>query len=226
MHAGWAVPITVHALRRDGFNGSIEISLKDAPAGFTLNGGWIPAGKDSVRMTLTAPEQPSDSPVILQMEGHTVIDGNSIIRSAIPAEEMMQAFAYWHLVPAETLMADVMENKARIHFMVLGGNGPLDIPAGGAAQVRIQLSAPPRMQSVPLVLQLSEPPKGMSLDNVRIDTGNVMTFTLKADAKEINPGFADNLIVEVFINAVKIQKLTSIGILPAIPFEIVQGRNH
>ena len=34
VRAGAAVPITVHALRRDGFNGPIDLELKDAPAGF------------------------------------------------------------------------------------------------------------------------------------------------------------------------------------------------
>ena len=53
--AGTAVPITVHALRRDGFDGPIDLELKDAPAGFSLSGAKIPAGQAKVRLTLTVP---------------------------------------------------------------------------------------------------------------------------------------------------------------------------
>ena len=34
VRAGAAVPVTVYALRRDGFAGDIALKLKDAPAGF------------------------------------------------------------------------------------------------------------------------------------------------------------------------------------------------
>ena len=42
---GTIVPITVYALRRDGFDGEIALALKDAPPGFTLSGGRVPAGR-------------------------------------------------------------------------------------------------------------------------------------------------------------------------------------
>ncbi len=44
--AGTTVPITVHAVRRDGFAGDIAIGLKDAPGGVALSGGVVPAGVD------------------------------------------------------------------------------------------------------------------------------------------------------------------------------------
>ena len=39
VRAGASVPITVYALRKDGFSGEIALALKDAPKGFTLSGG-------------------------------------------------------------------------------------------------------------------------------------------------------------------------------------------
>ena len=67
--AGAAVPITVHALRRDGFNGPIDLELKDAPAGFSLSAAKIPAGAAKVRLTLTVPLDPGRAPTALRMEG-------------------------------------------------------------------------------------------------------------------------------------------------------------
>ena len=73
--AGTSVPITVHAVRRDGFSGDIAIALKDAPGGFALSGATVPAGVSSVRMTLTiAPNAAKDTSAIA-VEGRATIQG-------------------------------------------------------------------------------------------------------------------------------------------------------
>ena len=64
VRGGMSVPFTVYALRRDGFSNEITLALKDAPAGFTLSGGTVPANQDQVRLTLTAP--PTLAPGVLQ----------------------------------------------------------------------------------------------------------------------------------------------------------------
>src|SRR5262249_36783960 len=53
--SGATIPVGVYAIRRDGFSGEISVKLKDAPPGFSLEGATIPAGQDSVRLTLTLP---------------------------------------------------------------------------------------------------------------------------------------------------------------------------
>ena len=106
--AGTAVPITVHALRRDGFNGPIDLELKDAPAGFSLSGAKIPAGQAKVRLTLTVPLEPGRAPTALHMEGRATIAGSEVRRPAVPADDMMQAFFYHHLVPAQEWMVDII----------------------------------------------------------------------------------------------------------------------
>ena len=94
-------PITVHALRREGFNEDILLSLDGAPPGFALNGAWVPGGQDKVRLTLTVPPTPTKSPVSLQLVGSSRGRGPKLTRAATPAEEMMQAFLWQHLVPAK-----------------------------------------------------------------------------------------------------------------------------
>ena len=44
LRAGMSAPVTVFALRRDGFTNAIDLELKDAPAGFSLSGARIAAG--------------------------------------------------------------------------------------------------------------------------------------------------------------------------------------
>ena len=42
----------------------------------------------------------SGEPVRVCLEGRAMIDGKEVVRQAVPAEEMTQAFFYKHLVPA------------------------------------------------------------------------------------------------------------------------------
>ncbi|MDT8303332.1 MAG: hypothetical protein RQ760_17775, partial [Sedimentisphaerales bacterium] len=88
MPAGGIVPISVYALRKDGFDGEIEVVLKDASAGFKLNGGLIPAGRDSVRMTLTAPANTPGRPVAVQLEGRVRIGGRTVSHPVFGADDV------------------------------------------------------------------------------------------------------------------------------------------
>ncbi len=110
--AGATVPITVYALRKDGFSGEITLSLKDAPSGFALSGGRVPPDKDEAKLSLKAPPASIKEPVSLSIEGRAVIEGREVVRPAVPADDMMQAFFYRHLVPAKDLKVTVMGRAA------------------------------------------------------------------------------------------------------------------
>ena len=229
--AGRVVPICVYALRHDGFDGDIDIALKDAPAGLTLNGGHIPGGRDSVRMTLAARGKPLEQPLVVQLEGRAQVGGETVTRPAVPAEDMMQAFAYRHLAPSQELMLAVTGGRQGAARVELTGETPVRIPLGGTAQVRIKTPKNPKVQDVQLAL--SEPPKGVTLQDVTASADEV-AFTLKAEGDTIKPGYADNLIVEAFVEPpVQLQsdkpakqkqqkQRNSLGLLPAIPFVVVQ----
>jgi len=110
--AGASVPITVYALRKDGFSGEIALSLKDAPSGFALSGGRVPADKDEAKLSLKAPPTSIKEPISLCLEGRAEIQGRQIVRPAVPADDMMQAFFYRHLVPAKDLKVAVIGRAA------------------------------------------------------------------------------------------------------------------
>ena len=46
VRGGASVPLTVYALRKDGFSGPISLNLKDAPKGFSLTNARIPEKQD------------------------------------------------------------------------------------------------------------------------------------------------------------------------------------
>jgi hypothetical protein len=101
--SGAAVPVTVYALRKDGFTNEIKIVLKDAPSGFALRDGVIPGGQEQAKLTLTVPVFTRGDLVDLSFRGLAEIDGKPVIRDAVPADDLMQAFIYRHLVPAQEL---------------------------------------------------------------------------------------------------------------------------
>ncbi len=104
---GASARLTVHVLRIDGFDGPVSLRLKDAPEGFDLRGGPVPGGEEKIDVSIAVPYNHTGDPVELRVEGTAEIDGKTVAVEAVPAEDMMQAFAYRHLVPADRLLVDV-----------------------------------------------------------------------------------------------------------------------
>ena len=227
MQAGGIVPISVYALRKDGFDGDIEVVLKDASTGFKLNGGRIPAGRDSVRMTLTAPANTPGRPVALQLEGRVRIGGQMVSRPVLGADDVMQAFLYRHLVPAKEFIVLVQKAKWRAPPIEIVGGSPVRIPAGGSAEVRIKTRRGSALKE--MKLELLKPPEGLTIDNVSV-LADGLTFQLKAEKDVLQSGFADNLIIEAFREyrpkqkdgkLSKEKRRYSMGVFPAIPIKVV-----
>jgi hypothetical protein len=217
---GLTVPIAVHALRKDGFSGDIALALKGAPKGFTLIGGLLPAGRDEVRLTLTVPPQPQPEPLSLILEGRATIQGREVARLAVPADDMMQAFAYRHLVPASDLKVAVRRGAMLRTPIQVTSREPLEIPAGGIA--RFQVRVPPVLTKIQF--ELSDPPEGIELRQVGTE------LVLQCDAAKAKPGLKGNLIVNISAERVAQpangspqanRQRVSLGTLPAVPFEIV-----
>jgi len=228
MRAGGTAAVWVHALRKDGFDGEIDVLLKDAPAGFELCGGRIPAGRDRIRVTLTLPPEAPAEPVALQLEGRASIGGQTINRPAVAADDVMQAYLYRHLVPAQDFLVFIQKSRWGVPPVELAGSSPVRIPTGGSAQVRIKTTGRANFKGVQL--QLNEPPEGLTMHDVTV-VPNGLTFQLKADENVMPNGFSDNLIIEAFRESAPKKKdgktanqksRYSMGVFPAIPFEIVQ----
>ncbi len=228
MRAGGIIPFCVHALRKDGFNDRIKVVLEDAPAGFEINGGWIPAGSDTVRMTLTAPPKPSSQPVALYLRGLARIDGQMVSRPAVASEDMMQAFLYRHLVPSQKLMVSAKQVRWPTPRVELVVRSPVRLPVDGSAQVRVKTRK--RRVLKEIQLELDHPPDGVTLHDVAVVPGG-LAFRLKADKDTVKDSLTDNLIVEAYREvtpknkrgkAAKKKNRVSMGFFPAIPIEIVK----
>jgi len=216
VRAGASAALTVYALRQDGFSGPIALALKDAPAGFSLAAAEVPANQDQVKITLTAPPTPTTEPLTVRIEGCA----NGIVRTAVPAENMTQAFAYRHLVLAQELKVAVWGRAApRAPAKILSAT-PVKIPAGGTARIEVSVSVPPMAGKIGFALD--DAPDGIVLKEF-----TAKTLVIEADAAKIKPGLTGNLIVEAFIQRSETdvpenKRRVPLGALPAIPFEIVK----
>ena len=234
--SGMTVPITVYALRKDGYSGEIALGLKGVPRSFALGGGDIPAGQDKIRLTLTVSRIPRSEPINMRLIGSAVIGGRKIFRQAVPAEDMMQAFLYRHLVPARDWVVTITgSRRSKINFTVLAEE-PVKLIPGRTAQVRI--AAPHGLLDRKLQLKLSEPPKGVTIKKILPDQrGLLVEFSV--DSEEAKPGEKGNLIAIGSVEVTStywssssrerkrgekpkiIRRRISLGALPAIPFELL-----
>jgi hypothetical protein len=225
-YQGRVVPISVHALRKDGYEGKIDVVLKNAPAGFKLDGGGIPAGRDSVRLTLTVPAKATVGPVDLQLEGRIRVGGKVISRTAVPADDVMQAFLYRHLVPAEEFVVLVQKARWGAPPVEPLGGSPVRIPAGGSARVTLKTRKSQVLKQLKLVL--NKPPEGLTLHGVKV-VPEGLSFQIKADKDTVKSGFADNLIIEAVreyrpkdkSGKLLAKRRSSMGFLRAISIEVV-----
>ncbi len=218
---GTTVPVTVHALRKDGFAGEINLFLTYRPVGFALAGAKIPANQNEVRMTVQVPPTPRPRAVQLEVEGRATIAGKLVSHPATPAEDMMQAFAYHHLVPADHLLVAVSKGaRARFPARLLHTQ-PIKIRPGGTAIVRFAI--PRGAASDKLQVILNEPPEGISLRR-SVFEGDSAILELRADSEKVKPGLRTNVIAEVYPRSEKGGKPSRfpLGTFPAIPVEVIR----
>ena len=228
LRAGSTLPVTVYALREDDFDGEISLALKNAPKGFSLGGAWMPPGQDAVRVTLTAPPNPLSEPVQLVLEGSAVIDGRPVHRQAVPAQDMMQAFFYRHLVPSHDWQVSVRGRARSLAGVRHLGASPVTLHPG--AVTRVALAAPRGILGENISLELLDPPTGVTLKNVAPARGGV-TLVLDARAGAAVPGAKGNLIINTFTErtdrpkapgAKTAARRVALGTLPAIPYQIAE----
>lgn len=231
---GSSAAVCVHVLRKDGFDGPIRVELDSGKSNFTLSGSTIPAGCNKMMMTVSAPgnKKAGSGPVKLNFTGHARANGRNITRTAVPADDTMQAFLYRHLVPADEMLAVVMETPRPVPQLRLASeNGKaVKLTAGKTAAVHFKTKFPRAFQDVKLTL--CDPPAGVELKDYEI-TPNGLMLVLSASENGLTQPQTQNLIIQAEkpnprsrknANGSK-RKLKDIplGTLPAIPIELAMN---
>jgi len=154
---------------------------------------------------------------------------------------MMQAFLWRFLVPRQELLVAVTGSRPvptvwrpLVPGVRLASAAPVRIPLGGTAQVQIEapeaLPDPGRTALSSVQFRLSNQPRGVTLQEVTVGNTGV-ALTLKADSNTALTGDAANVIVEASAEppagsggdqSTQRRSRVSLGVLPAIPYEVVQ----
>jgi hypothetical protein len=163
------------------------------------------------------------------LEGRATIAGRVVVRPGVPADEMMQAFAYQHLVPAKEWKISVSDRFIAPSAATILDATPVQIPVGGTARIRI--ATPSAAYVDRFNFELNEPPEGIVLDEVS-PSNDGMELVLRCEAGKARPGLRGNLIVDLLPAADSgaaqkgkkpgNQRRVPVGTLPAIPFIIVR----
>ena len=196
--------VTVHALRKAGFDGEIQLSIDDGPAGLTLGHAVIPAGCNKVQVTLSASGRKPDDLMVLEIEGSARIRSRTVRRPAVPAEDMMQAFLWRHLVAAEELLVRVTEPEPISVQLNLPGKGLVETFPGGTCDVTVKVKSAGEVKKGYVRVQLSNPPEWITLKtkglNVESKWEQPLIFEVSEDAP---PGAFENLVLTGTISVMK-----------------------
>lgn len=125
---GGRVSVTITADRRDGFDGAIDVELRDLPPGLTATAGRIPAGADTTVLSVAAAEDASferqgaslrsmygkdlkvPGVVSLSLVGRAVIDGSTITHET----EVTDPIAVVALTPPPDLVVSTTAQQIEV----------------------------------------------------------------------------------------------------------------
>ena len=216
---GSSAPVTVYALRRDGFTNPITIALRNAPTGFRLSGTSEITTQEQITLSLNVPAAPLPAPLPLSFEGRASLQGQTLVHSAVPAEDMMQAFLYRHLVPVKEMQVAVTVPPPPRPVPRILSATPIEIPLGGTGLVRIRF--PISTPAGKIQFELTEAPDGVTLQSFGPGR-DWMELVLRSDAQKVKAGQKGRVIVRAWIEkpASPIKQTINLESVPPIPIEI------
>ncbi|APZ92396.1 PPC domain-containing protein [Fuerstiella marisgermanici] len=105
LRGGYTIPLEVAAIRRDGFNGDINLQLTNLPDGVTATGLKIPAGQTRGILLVTADESAPRGLSFAEFTASATIDGAEVTRHGHLAAHRWPVTNARSEIPAPRLMA-------------------------------------------------------------------------------------------------------------------------
>ena len=221
--------LAVHAIRRDGFDGEIQLAVKGLPPGFAVAGGVIPRGDTDARFTLSAPAdlKPGSllSPVV---EGQAIIKGKPVAHAAQPAEQLMVAFSYIYRIPTQEEVLHVVPPPPFVLSAVLPPVALLTARQGDDVKFIVKID---RKQKVPgqIGLALDRPiglpsdrpaNRGLNMKYVAIPPDKdqaevVLTITRQAPAGDV--------VYAIIAGTNRNGGTTTVKVAPAVGIKVLPG---
>ncbi|MBS0201376.1 MAG: serine protease [Planctomycetes bacterium] len=116
LRGGATMALEVVAIRRDGFDGDIELAMDGLPEGVTARGLKIPAGQSRGLMLVTAHQNAPRAIGSAHFTGRGTINGEAVIRPCRLASMAFPIPDAWNEVPSPRLFADIPVSVSGIDF--------------------------------------------------------------------------------------------------------------
>ncbi len=180
LRGGATMVLEVVALRRDGFDGDIDLAMEGLPEGVTAQGLKIPAGQSRGMMLVTANQNAPRSAGQATFLGKATIDGAAVMRPCRLASYAWPIPDSWGEIPAPRLMADVPVSVSGLDF------APLSIAAPTATVIEATVG---EKLTIPLALTRRSEFSGATMElrtaGVGFDRVPVITLPLTADQSQV-----------------------------------------
>ena len=219
---GDSAVLTVSAIRKDGFIGAIDVAVDGLPEGYVAKPATIAAGQEKTVLTVTAPTDAKPGTVLKPtvkgtariLIGSTNPPGREVVtHTALPAETLMQAFAYTQVLPTQELLISVTQSQTFILAWALAPAKVGEVPRGGQVELKVKVT---REQGVvgPVGLKAVGLPGGIIVKYVSVEPDkNEATLTIAAQPRAA-VGLKTNVIVTGTLKGVT-------RTLPAVPVVVV-----
>lgn len=107
LRGGTTMPFEIAVVRRDGFDGPIDLTLENLPAGVTATGFTIPAGQTRGILLITAAPDAPRGLTMANFFGTAQIDGETVKRRGRWASMAWPVPNAWSEIPAPRLLAQI-----------------------------------------------------------------------------------------------------------------------
>jgi hypothetical protein len=179
LRGGATMALEVVALRRDGFDGDIELSMDNLPPGVTAAGLKIPAGKSHGYMLVTAKADAPRGYANAAFVGRATVAGKAVMRPCKLATVAWPVPDSWGEIPSPRLLADVPVSVSGIDL------APLTITAKSPV---LEATAGTKL-TVPLTLRRTSEFSGdkiqMKAVGAGFDKAPIFDVKIQADAAEV-----------------------------------------
>ncbi|MBC8116225.1 MAG: serine protease [Candidatus Saccharimonas sp.] len=127
LRGGATMALEVVAIRRDGFDGDIDLAMEGLPEGVTASGLKIPAGQSRGLMLVTANQNAPRAVGSGTLFGRAIIDGAAVNRPCRLASFAWPIPDSWGEIPSPRLMADVPVSVSGLEFAPITVSPPKEV---------------------------------------------------------------------------------------------------
>jgi len=151
------------------------------------------------------------------LEGTATIGDRLLVRKAVPAEKVMQAFGVKHIVPTKEFIMVITKSSSFSLSTETPPGKVLEVPQGGEVKVVVKVSRKDGTKG-PIKLAVDQPPKGVRLKAANIPANKDKVTISIVTTKQTPVGIRQNLIIS---GTLKEGKKTVKRIAPALPIKVV-----